>query len=68
MKLKSISWRNIGPFGNKLQILDLPDEGGLWMVTGKNGNGKCLTKDTKLIVSIDNEIIRNKFLEFLKKR
>ena len=40
MKLKQISWRNIGPFGNKLQTLDLPDEGGLWMVLGKNGNGK----------------------------
>ena len=40
MKLKQISWKNIGPFGNKLQTLDLPDEGGLWMVLGKNGNGK----------------------------
>jgi DNA repair exonuclease SbcCD ATPase subunit len=40
MKLKRIEWRNIGPFGNKLQTLDFPDEGGLWMVLGKNGNGK----------------------------
>ena len=40
MKLNSISWRNIGPFGNKLQSIDLPDSGGLWMVLGKNGNGK----------------------------
>lgn len=40
MKLKSIEWRNIGPFGNKLQKLELPEEGGLWMVLGKNGNGK----------------------------
>jgi len=40
MKLKSIEWRNIGPFGNKIQSLELPDEGGLWMVLGKNGNGK----------------------------
>jgi len=40
MKLKSIEWRNIGPFGNKLQSVELPDEGGLWMVLGKNGNGK----------------------------
>jgi len=40
MKLKKIEWRNIGPFGNKLQTLELPDEGGLWMVLGKNGNGK----------------------------
>jgi len=40
MKLKNISWRNIGPFGNKIQSIDLPDDGGLWMVLGKNGNGK----------------------------
>jgi len=40
MKLQQISWRNIGPFGNKLQTLEIPDEGGLWMVLGKNGNGK----------------------------
>jgi DNA repair exonuclease SbcCD ATPase subunit len=40
MKLKKIEWRNIGPFGNKLQEINLPDTGGLWMVLGKNGNGK----------------------------
>ena len=40
MKLKKIEWRNIGPFGNKLQSVELPDGGGLWMVLGKNGNGK----------------------------
>ena len=67
MHMRKIEWRNIGPFGNKLQTLELPDEGGLWMVVGKNGNGKCLSKDTKVVVSIDNEFIREKFLEFLKK-
>lgn len=40
MKLRNISWNNIGPFGNKLQTVELPDSGGLWMVLGKNGNGK----------------------------
>ena len=40
MKLRKIEWRNIGPFGNKLQSITLPDAGGLWMVLGKNGNGK----------------------------
>lgn len=40
MKLKKIEWRNIGPFGNKLQTIELPDGGGLWMVLGKNGHGK----------------------------
>jgi len=67
MKLKQISWRNIGPFGNKLQTITLPDEGGLWMVLGKNGNGKCLSPNTKITVNIENKIVRKKFLEFLKK-
>ena len=40
MKLKKIEWRNIGPYGNKLQSLEFSDDGGLWMVLGKNGNGK----------------------------
>lgn len=40
MQTLSIEWRNIGPFGNKLQHLDLPPEGGLWMVLGRNGAGK----------------------------
>ena len=40
MRIKNISWRNIGPYGNALQTIELPDAGGLWMVTGKNGHGK----------------------------
>lgn len=40
MKIKSITFRNIGPYGNKLQTIEFPDNGGLWMVLGKNGNGK----------------------------
>jgi len=40
MKIQKIFFRNVGPFGNKLQTIELPDEGGLWMVLGKNGNGK----------------------------
>jgi len=40
MKIKQLEWNNIGPFGNKFQTIKLSDKGGLWMVTGKNGNGK----------------------------
>jgi len=40
MHLHKISWKNIGPFGNKLQTIEFPSKGGLWMITGKNGNGK----------------------------
>jgi DNA repair exonuclease SbcCD ATPase subunit len=40
MKLKKIEWRNIGPYGNKIQTLEFPEDGGLWMVLGRNGAGK----------------------------
>ena len=40
MRLKRISWRNVGPYGNKLQTLEFSEEGGLWMLLGKNGHGK----------------------------
>jgi len=40
MKISKISWRNIGPYGNKLQELEFSDEGGLWMILAPNGHGK----------------------------
>ena len=40
MKLESVSFRNIGPYGNRLVNIDLMDKGGLWLVYGKNGHGK----------------------------
>jgi len=67
LKIKLIEWRNIGPFGNKLQSIEFPEGGGLWMVLGKNGNGKCLSRKTKLNVYIENEYIEKQFLNYLKK-
>jgi hypothetical protein len=29
MKLKRMEWRNIGPYGNKLQSIEFPENGGL---------------------------------------
>lgn len=40
MKINNIQWRNIGPYGNKIQELQLDNEGALWMILGKNGSGK----------------------------
>ena len=40
MRISRIEWRNIGAFGNKLQSVEFPATGGLWMVLGKNGAGK----------------------------
>ncbi len=67
MRIKKLYWNNVGPYGNKIQTIEFPDSGGLWMVLGKNGNGKCHSKDTKLTVNITDESIRKRFLDFIKK-
>jgi DNA repair exonuclease SbcCD ATPase subunit len=40
LKLRNISFRNIGPFGNKLQTIEFSSKGGLIMVVGRVGSGK----------------------------
>jgi len=40
MKISKISWKNLGPYGNKLQTIEFDKEGGLWMVVARNGAGK----------------------------
>ena len=67
MRLRNISWRNIKSFGNKMQTLDFSEEGGLVMVTGKNGFGKCLSGDTIVEVEIEDSVLRKDFLKFLNK-
>lgn len=67
MKLRKISWKNIGPYGNKLQTIEFPDEGGLWMVVGRNGTGKCVKKDTHVTIIITDKHTEEKFLKFIKK-
>lgn len=39
MNLEKLTFRNIGPYGNIINEIDLVG-GGLWLVTGKNGGGK----------------------------
>lgn len=40
MRLKNLEWQNIGSFGNAVQHVEFGTVGGLYMVLGKNGNGK----------------------------
>ncbi|MGL4453555.1 MAG: AAA family ATPase [Bacteroidales bacterium] len=40
MKLKSLAFRNIGAYGNRIVDIELSDEGGLWFIFGNNGHGK----------------------------
>ena len=40
MKLLKIEFRNIGPYGNKLQTLEFDNQGKLVLLQGKSGDGK----------------------------
>lgn len=40
MKIKTLQWRNIGSFGNKIQTLTFSDNGELWQLYGRVGHGK----------------------------
>lgn len=45
MKLKYIEWQNIKSYGNKVQRIDFPNQGGLVNVIAKNGFGKTTLLD-----------------------
>lgn len=40
MKIKKVEWRNFSSYGNRKQILEFPDESGLFQIIGENGSGK----------------------------
>jgi DNA repair exonuclease SbcCD ATPase subunit len=46
MKIKSLKFKNINSYGNKIQNLNIfdNDEGSLMLITGKNGSGKSSIK------------------------
>lgn len=74
MKIKSIEWRNIGSFGNKIQRLDFSEDGELWQLYGRVGRGKSTilslpilafygkNKDTK-VGDIANRINKNGWIK-----
>ena len=68
MKIRSIEFKNFASYGNRVQKIDFEDIGNLYLVLGSNGAGKCLAKDTSINVSIDDPVLRNQFLEFIKNK
>jgi predicted ATP-binding protein involved in virulence len=68
MIINSISLRNFKSYGNNLQKLTFPKEGSLILLTGQNGNGKCLSPDTEIDVEIDDNIIKEQLINFLENR
>jgi len=63
MKIKKIEFKNINSYGNNLQTIDIFDEAGsLSLLYGNNGNGKCLSPDTE-IVMYDGNLKKAKDIE-----
>ena len=68
MKLLELSYKNILSYGNLLQTFTFTDEPQLILVEGENGAGKCLSKDTIIEIKIDDPILREKFIAFMKNK
>lgn len=66
MIINSISLRNFKSYGNNLQKLSFPKEGSLILLTGPNGNGKCVHDSTSIDIDIDDIILSEEFIDFLE--
>ena len=68
MIIKKLKFRNIKSYGNKIQEITFDNKGGLTLLTGTNGSGKCLSPDTEIDISIDDKEIELLLIEFLKNK
>ena len=68
MIIKSISIRNFKSFGNNKQKITFKvDEGELILLTGDNGEGKCVHETTNIDIDIDDISLSNNFINYLDK-
>jgi len=68
MKIDKLELKNINSYGDNLQTLTFGSDGGLILLVGGNGEGKCLSGDTEIDIDIESFEIKEKLLDFLKKR
>ena len=40
MRIKKVEWKNFSSYGNRKQVLEFPDDSGLFQIIGENGSGK----------------------------
>jgi ABC-type iron transport system FetAB ATPase subunit len=68
MIIKEIGIRGYKSFGNNEQVLKLNTEGGeLILLTGNNGNGKCVDKKTLIDLDISDLTITDELIDYLDK-
>lgn len=66
VRFKKIRWKNFLSTGNAFNEIDL-DTGQVTLLAGRNGFGKCNFFSTKINISIEDEEINKKFIEFMRK-
>ena len=69
MRIKELQFKNFASYGNRLQTLNFDrEQSDLYLVLGGNGAGKCLAKETKISIEIEDEKLMEEFKEFLNTR
>ncbi len=68
MRILEVQFRNFTSYGNRIQSLTFDKSSNLFLLYGLNGSGKCLCPSTELEVKIEDDEIRQKFLQFLKNK
>jgi ABC-type Na+ transport system ATPase subunit NatA len=69
MRINKLEFKNFASYGNKVQVIEFDKENSdLYLVLGGNGAGKCLAKETEIYVEIEDEELRNDFIEFIKNK
>jgi hypothetical protein len=64
---KKVKWKNFLSYGNYWTEVDLT-QSPTTLISGQNGQGKCVRKLTEIDISIEDPAVKQKFEEFLKNR
>lgn len=67
MILKKVRGKNFFSIGNAFLEFDI-QKYSTAVLTGRNGEGKCLSPRTKINIMIKDSVAQNAFLEFLKSK
>ena len=69
MKIELLKFKNFANYGDEVQQIHFNQNlAEFYLILGKNGDGKCLSKSTEIEVDIEDPHIKEQFLEFLKKK
>jgi len=62
MQILKLRWKNFNSYGNKWNEIDLStSDSGFYVITGSNGAGKCVSKNTEIDVEFASDELKKKF-------